>query len=355
MKRMVSNWAIIGLLFLTGCATIGPGTIPRDRFDYTTAIGESWKNQMLLNIVKIRYGDTPVFLDVASVINQYSIQGQITLGAGWTSSPVANSQSIGGSGTYAERPTITYAPLSGEKFTRRLLTPIPPSALMFLIQAGWPVKFLFQTCVNSVNDLDNGSTSPGWGRPANPEFQRLMDALEKVQMSRALAVRVEKVDKKEAVVVIFRRKVSDEIAREISEVRKLLGLKPGIAEFSVHYGVAPKTDEQVAILTRSIFEIMVEMSSEISVPPDHVAEKRTYATSSEIAPEKSQTQYLIRVRNGTGEPTKAFSSVHYRGNWFWIDDRDRPSKVTFTFLMILLSLIETGGAPAVPPITIPVG
>ncbi len=254
---------------------------------------------MLLNIVKIRYGDTPVFLDVASVINQYSIQGQITLGAGWTSSPAGNNQSIGGSGTYTERPTITYTPLSGEKFTRSLLTPIPPSALLFLIQAGWPVRFLFQTCVNSVNDLDNGSTAPGWGRSANPEFKRLMDALEKVQKSRAFAVRVEKVGKKEAVAVIFRRNVSAEVGREISNVRRLLGLKPGIAEFRVHYGVAPQTDEEVAILTRSIFEIMVEMSSEIAVPFDHVAEKRTYATSSAIFSEKSETPYLIRIRTST--------------------------------------------------------
>jgi hypothetical protein len=41
------------------------GTVARDRFDYITAISDSWKSQMLLNLVKIRYGDAPVFLDVA--------------------------------------------------------------------------------------------------------------------------------------------------------------------------------------------------------------------------------------------------------------------------------------------------
>ena len=29
---------------------------------------------MLLNIVKIRYGDAPIFLDVASIINQYPLR-----------------------------------------------------------------------------------------------------------------------------------------------------------------------------------------------------------------------------------------------------------------------------------------
>ena len=61
---------------LNGCASIGPGTMARDRFDYTTAISDSWKAQMLLNVVKLRYADAPVFLDVASVISQYGFREQ---------------------------------------------------------------------------------------------------------------------------------------------------------------------------------------------------------------------------------------------------------------------------------------
>ena len=43
----------------------------RDRFDYIEAISDSWRAQTLFNMVKLRYGDAPVFLDVALVINQY--------------------------------------------------------------------------------------------------------------------------------------------------------------------------------------------------------------------------------------------------------------------------------------------
>ena len=57
------------VLWLAGCTTIGPTTIPRDRFDYAAAISDSWKNQMLLNLVKARYAEAPVFLDIASAIN----------------------------------------------------------------------------------------------------------------------------------------------------------------------------------------------------------------------------------------------------------------------------------------------
>ena len=51
---------ILILTGLSGCASIGPGTVARDRFDYTTAISDSWKAQMLLNVVKLRYADFPV-------------------------------------------------------------------------------------------------------------------------------------------------------------------------------------------------------------------------------------------------------------------------------------------------------
>jgi hypothetical protein len=49
-----------------------------------TAISDSWKSQMLFNLVKLRYGDAPVFLDVASVINQYLVEGSV----GYSGSPL---------------------------------------------------------------------------------------------------------------------------------------------------------------------------------------------------------------------------------------------------------------------------
>jgi hypothetical protein len=76
--------AVILNLLLVACTSIGPATVPHDRIDYGSSIGNSWKEQTLLNIVKLRYADMPIFLEVAQVIAGYQLQsalsGSFTLG-----------------------------------------------------------------------------------------------------------------------------------------------------------------------------------------------------------------------------------------------------------------------------------
>ena len=354
MKRAGILVVILILLSVTGCAHIGGQAIIRDRFDYNVAISESWKSQMLLNIVKIRYSDTPVFMDVTSVINLVGFQNTVNLAAGWSFSPNANAQSIGGTSTWGEKPTITYAPLTGEKFTRSLLTPITPHALLTMVQAGWPVKPLFGLCVKSINDMDNQSSAPGFARSEDPEFRQLLGLLEKVQKSGAVGTRLERKDKEESAIMVFRRKADREIEQTILEIRRILGLKPGTEYFKITYGAALMREGEIAILTRSIMDIIIELCSQIDVPAEHVSEGRTYATSPAIGESKGQVPPLIRIHTGKDKPSDSFVAINNRNYWFWIDDRDRQSKTIFTFLMILLSLVETGPPPQAPIVTVPI-
>jgi hypothetical protein len=348
----------LGAFVLHGCAGIGPHNVARDRFDYTGAIGDSWKEQMLVNTVKLRYGDTPVFLDVASVISQYSVESLVDLRLSWVhpvTSVAANTQSTGGAVRYIDRPTITYTPLSGEKFARSLMKPIPPPAVLSLIQAGYPIDLVLRVCVHSVNGVRNRYGGSARARAADPEFYPLLERLRKIQDSGGIGLRVQKTNEMEGVLLSFRGKVDPSVQEDILFVRKTLGLDPSASEVRVAYGSIAKDDKELALLTRSILEIIIDLASTIEVPSVHVQEKRVNPSMPEETLQGASVAPLIRIHSSSEKPGDAFIAVPYREHWFWIDDRDVRSKNLFTFLMFIFSLTETGGKEGAPVITVPAG
>ena len=100
---------------------------------------------------------------------------------------------------------------------------------------------------------------------------------------------------------------------------------------------------------------MIEMATQIDVPPEHVAEGRTIPSLPGPVNEEGEKARLIWVHSSPGKPENAFTAVRYKDNWYWIDDRDFKSKRTFAFMMILFSLTETGGKEGLPLVTIPAG
>ena len=351
---------ILTLFGLSSCASIGPGTVARDRFDYIAAISDSWKSQMLLNLVKIRYGDAPVFLDVASVINQYAIEGSIGYSGSWTENnqlpwPYNALHSWSGIGRYSDKPTITYSPLSGERFARNLMTPIPPSAILNLLQAGYPVDIVLRLCVHSVNGIHSRYGGSARAREADPEFYPLLERLRSIQLSGDLGMRVQKTGERTATLIVFSKKPSPEVDADRAEVRRLLGLDPQAAEFSIVYGSVAANDKEIAMLTRSMLEILIDLSSYIDVPAARIAERRTFPTLPQEVANGALVPPLIRISSSGQTPGDAFAAVPYRQEWYWIDDKDFASKRLFSFIMFLFTLTETEGRQGAPVITIPAG
>src|SRR5215469_16458969 len=110
--------------FLSGCSSIGPISVARDRIEYVGAVADSWKHQTLLNIVRLRYGDSPVFLDVSSVISSYTFQAQFMINGEAITDTTGSFINPGASTPYTDRPTISYTPLAGDKFEKSLLRPL---------------------------------------------------------------------------------------------------------------------------------------------------------------------------------------------------------------------------------------
>ena len=338
----------LALLAVAGCANVSPARVTTDRMDYGEVIAESWKRQTLLNVVRLRYADAPVFLDVASVINSYSVTGKGNVGFTQQTRPDPNLFAIGAEGSWSNTPTVTYQPLLGDRFTRSLLQPVPPVAIFQLLQGGWPATLVFRTVVGSVNGLRNASA----GIAADPAFYELMEALSRIQRAGNIGIRVEPGKGGDGVVAVIRRAESGtELGEDSRRVRQLLGLAEDASEFGIAYGLVPRDRDEVAMLSRSMMEIMLQLGFGIDLPAAHTAAGRALPGQWQAGDEKARP--LVHIRSGAEAPADAYAAVTYKGHWYWIDDTDIASKRIFTFLMILFSLAETGQAAAAPVVTVP--
>jgi len=357
-RRVSFGIFVLVAIHLAGCTTIGPQTVDRDRFDYVKAISESWKRQTHLNLLKIRYLDAPIFLDVASVINQYSMEQELELGVSGEfynrSEPSFISPEVGARGRYTDRPTITYNPLMGRNFAQSLLRPMPIAAIMILVQSGYPVDYVLRICVQNINGLKNQRRSVAFGQDADPDFYELLDSFRNLQKMDGIAMRSQSMNKRERLVIFFRPSRNEAADGNLKRVRQLLGLDAEVMEFPVVPGAFALNDREIAILSRSIIQIMTEYASYIDVPEFDISEGRVYAVKQENGETDNRFPPLIRVHSGASKPDKAYVAVNYRDSWFWIDDRDLHSKSMFYFLMILFSFTERADREqAAPVITLP--
>lgn len=349
-KRPHISLILAAILTTTACQSIGTGSVKRDRIGYADAMGTSWKEQTLLNIVKLRYLDTPVFLDVSSVISSYELASQVSLAASiFSGNSGSNTQSLGMTGTYTDKPTISYTPITGERYMNSLIRPIPPQAIFAMVESGHPADLVLRITARAINGVFNHSASQTRAHAADPTFRAVIDAFRLIQQEGALSVRVEK----ESTFIGFHHSGDEEVEKSIRFVKEKLRISPNTDELLLVFGSRQRGPDQIALLTRSMQEILVEFSAGVQVSESDLAEGR--ATPNVYIDTASDTgkSRLMRIQSSSERPADAFAAVPYRNRWFWIDDRDLYSKRMFMFLTVFSALAETGTAPQVPLITIP--
>jgi len=117
-------------------------------------------------------------------------------------------------------------------------------------------------------------------------------------------------------------------AHERNRLRKILRLDPDIDEFKVVFGMLPKAKDEIAFRTRSVLRILTFLALDVQVPECHLADGR----APDLGDTSSPTQPQLTVLSGCEPLCDAFTAVQYRGHWFWMDQRDTPSKRTFAYL-----------------------
>ena len=329
--------------------------MPRDRFDYSASISESWKRQTLLNIVRLRYLDPPTFVDVGQIVAGYTLEAAVSAGGTLSSANAVqgNYLNAGGSARFTDRPTITYTPLTGAKFIRSLMTPLPAESILYTVQSGWPANAVFYSAVAVMNGLKNQETTIAGVTPPDPKFLRALELLRKIQSTGAVGLRVRTGEQQRATLLTFQSKdITDETLADVRELRGLLNLDPQATEFQIAVGATASSDRELALQTRSMLHIMMTMAAQADVPPEDIAQGRA-SPGYDANDSAAEGIRLIHIRSSKSKPEEPYVAVQYRDHWFWVDDRDLKSKRAFAFMMMLFTLAETGEKENLPVITIP--
>lgn len=342
---------VITLLIVTGlgaCTGVGPRAISVEHADYNDVLVRTADEQLLRNLVRLRYRDRPLFLEVSSITSQIVVGGS----AGISGNPGADDpEATFGVETgisYEEQPVITYQPLSGSEFMTRFMLPVRLETLVQLSQSGWSIERILRICVQSMNGLPNAPTAAGPTPATAPEFSRFADAaalLRRLQVRGALHAGFGA--SSESMEPILH------ITEASPELRSALGINGPYTRLV--RGLGASAPDTLSVQTRSLNGMLHYLSHGVDIPPDHHARglvTRTLHAGSAFN-WSAVTRGLLHVRSGTAQPQGAAVSIAFRDHWFWIADNDLDSKSTFSFLAQLLALQSEAGEAPEPMLTIP--
>jgi hypothetical protein len=329
--------------------------MPKAGFDYNQALARSWDEQLLLNLVRLRYRDTPVFLQVGSIVTRYSLSGNVGASAG-TNLGSAEDVDLGLSGgvSFSEAPSVTYTPLHGEAFVRSLLSPVSPSTLVLLSRSGWSVERLLLCCVDQINGVDNASAAAGPTPtyvPRYETFQRIAELLRELQLAGLVRAEIDQQGKLQIVLL----RADDSSHREAGdELRRLIDAPLEREVFRTSSTRSGHEPDEIAIVGRSLLGVLFYLSQGVEPPPEHVEAGLVTRTTYPDGRDFDWTLVagkLLTVHSSLERPETAAAAVSYRGYWYFIDDADLHSKSTFNLLSYLFAL-KAGSEPGKEPLLV---
>jgi hypothetical protein len=405
---VVVSWLV------AGCATFGPTALQETRLQYNEVVKRTTEEQLLLNVVRLRYNDTPSSLAVSAIAAQFEFVKNFQLtpffvasGAEIAKSYAAVLPQLGVGG--ADRPTFSLTPLDDQEFTRKFFTPLPLDGIIYLAKTTWPISTVFRLYLENLNWVSNAQTASG-PTPRDPpvfrDFQRGIQALQTLQDRAQLVFSVEErreaqgsplpagsvtardmveaaksgyeyrldeagkawtLEKKTTQpVLLIDPRAAD--SAEFREVARAFGLTPGLTKFPITQEAmnpfpSPSAVREGAtgidLETRSLLQALYYVSQGVDLPAEHVAARLATVTreaSGQPFDWREVTDGLFRVYSSKDDkrPANAHVAVTYKGYWFYIDEADQDTKATFSLLMEL-SRLELAGKPGPGPVlTLPV-
>ena len=152
----------VSLGFTGGCARFGPSQIAASHARYNQALSVNKQEELLLNLVRLRYRDAPYFLDVASLTASFRMEANVGIEADAPLGGAADVLNPSGAVRYSAAPTISFSPVSGPDYLRNFMTPVMPEALRALTQGKHPrlLNFVIDLLPNILTSSNSSSQGP---------------------------------------------------------------------------------------------------------------------------------------------------------------------------------------------------
>lgn len=380
--RATMTAVLLLALGTAACHTAGPRTVREGRVGYSEAMAQGYDELMLLNLVRLRYRDTPHFLEVSQLATEHLLGGSAA--AGVTVGGGDADVDLGIGAVYEERPKVVYAPLTGEKFVERLLTPIQLETLYLLMRSGWSIERVLRLTVRQIgDDLLNAPSADGPTPSYTPQFEEFVGVtrgLRSLQTERLLSLHVrpragmddagdaEGSEPQLEYLLRFRD------ARALPEPlrRRVRGDWPAGGSVEVRLdnrgAITAGGGAGMEVHARSLMGVLYFLSQAVEVPPEHADGRRPMVTRTAVPPTPVAGEgwpagahgcppepwdprlgldwtrtvlgnlFAVRVSRQRPDPAATFVMVRYRGHWFHVPDCDLQSKSTFQLLNQLFAL-----------------
>lgn len=365
---MLLRWIGLGLvLLLAGCASMGPRQVGIDRNRYNNAIQKTDNQELLANIVRLRYLEPLSFLKLANVTAAYTLTpfntqtnngllGLSTVATGGLST-ITRTLNFTPSVGYSDSPTITYAPLVGKDFVSDIMTPVELETL-HLFAYGGPndPAIVFRLAVQALNNLDNASSASNPKPYAIPKFEKyfaVMHVLVDFIRQGQCVPEPTEINKSFALSIHCFDPSAD------AELKSLFHIPQRYPNIILADEADPKAPKNVIFLQmRSVHGILSFLSHGVQVPEADVISGVAPALQYSDGTPFDWTplmQDLWTVYTSKTEPYKnVFVKAYVHKHWFYIKDSDSCSKETFDFIFRLITLTTTQQVQTTGPLlTIP--
>lgn len=406
VRRVVVLLVAATLAALSGC--VGPKAVRYTRIRYNEVVRDTNDEQILLNIVRLRYADSPVFIDLPNITSQFELAGQGSFYGGKGYEYPGHTALGLGQLSARDTPTLSYHPREGREIAKSLLTPIAAD-LFIVVNAGATVDQLLFLTINDINDVGNAgraTTLLPTVPDDNKEFLRgvrLLSALrdrdgtelafstneEADETSDPMPAR--EVDGRDLLLAakdgyIYRSQPGDKVvvhkrekelmlrvrprfvnSPEMAEIARIFRIAPGRSAYKIKSELkeeakdqlpSPLESDTIYMNLRSVLQIMTFLSKGVCVPTEHELSGIAPVTPGPDGQPfdwKQVTAGHFIVHSQKHRPRNAEVAVPYRGYWFYVAGDDVNSRSILAILEILFALQESGDKSIGPLLTLPLG